>query len=87
MNVSIRCPECAGLNADRDARFAPPRQYSPEIALSAALHNRGADLVALAGKVVACGDVEIVRRLYTKEIHAALNSIYDALSAFENGDR
>lgn len=84
MSTSIRCPECAGLNAERDARFAPPRQYfSPDIELSTALQIKGADLLIIAGKIIACGDADIARRLYIREIHAALNSLDEALNAFE----
>lgn len=88
MNVSIRCPECTGLNAERDARFAPPRQYfSPDIDLSTALQIKGADLLIIAGKIIACGDADIARRLYIREIHAALNCLDEAINAFERNGK
>ena len=83
MNVSIRCPECAGLNADRDARFAPPRQYSPELKLMSDLHSNAADLLVVAGKIVATHDTEMVRQFYCGEIRTRINALYDALDRYE----
>ena len=83
---SIHCPECAGLNAERDARFAPPRQYSPELKLMSELHTNAADLLVVAGKIVATRDTEMVRQFYCGEIRTRINALYDALAAFENGD-
>lgn len=83
MNVSIRCPECTGLNADRDARFAPPREYSPELKLMSELHSNAADLLVVAGKIVATHDTEMVRQFYCGEIRTRINALYDALDSYE----
>jgi len=84
---SIRCPECSGLNAERDARFARPRDYSPELKLMSELHTNAADLLVVAGKIVATHDTEMVRQFYCGEIRTRITALCDALSAFENGER
>ncbi len=86
MNVSIRCPECVKAN-EPDPHFAPPRQYSPELKLMSELHSNAADLLVVAGKIIATHDTEMVRQFYCGEIRTRINALYDALSAFENGDR
>lgn len=86
MNMSIRCPECIAAN-EPDPRFAPPRQYSPELKLMSELHSNAADLLVVAGKIVATHDTEMVRQFYCGEIRTRINALYDALAAFENGDR
>lgn len=83
MSTSIRCPECAGLNTERDARFAPPRQYSPELKLMSELHTNAADLLVVAGKIVATRDTEMVRQFYCDEIRTRINALHDALNRYE----
>lgn len=80
---SIRCPECSGLNAERNARFAPPREYSPELKLMSEMHTNAADLLVVAGKIVATHDTEMVRQFYCGEIRTRINALYDALDRYE----
>lgn len=87
MTTSIRCPECAGLNAERDVLFAPPREYSPELRLMSELHTNAADLLVVAGKIIATHDTEMVRQFYCGEIRTRINALYDALDRYESGER
>lgn len=80
MTTSIRCPECAG-------RFAPPREYSPELRLMSELHTNAADLLVVAGKIIATHDTEMVRQFYCGEIRTRINALYDALDRYESGER
>ncbi len=86
MQTSIRCPECSGLNAERDARFAPPREYSPELKLMSELHTNAADLLVVAGKIIATHDTEMVSKFYISEIRERINALYDALETYSNSD-
>ncbi len=94
MNISIRCngchdpdncPQCLALNAERNARFAPPREYSPELRLMSELHTNAADLLVVAGKIIATHDTEMVRTFYVSEIRTRINALASALDRYGVG--